>query len=220
VFDQSARLIGVSPVRGEIDGRGATHVPGARGGLMRAPPFRQGRQPRRSGRSSSVPLRSRRACGVKLKRPFRPPAGGRPRTRRRSCARLSRAWKGQAASPSGSACLTLARCVPSGRRRSGVGCTTAGTVGSQPTQSGLAARRVHRVFPGHKPRRSGRPETPSSRRARVARERQGSAAAETRLGLVVWSSQSSSSPSMPLACHIRRTSSVTSGHHGHLQSHR
>jgi hypothetical protein len=51
-------------------------------------------------------------------------------------------------------------------RRSGVGCTTAGTAGSRPTPSGLAARRGRRGFPGPKPRPSGRPETPSSRRPR------------------------------------------------------
>jgi hypothetical protein len=50
--------------------------------------------------------------------------------------------EGQAASPSGSVCLTLARFVPSGRRRSGVGCMKAGMAGSRPTPSGLAARRV------------------------------------------------------------------------------
>jgi hypothetical protein len=72
--------------------------------------------------------------------------------------------------------LDPGRSVPSGRRRSGVGCTTAGTAGSRPTPSGLAVRRGHRAFPGPKPRRSGRPETPSSRRARVARERQDSSA--------------------------------------------
>jgi hypothetical protein len=90
--------------------------------------------------------------------------------------RWSRAWKAPAASPSGWACWILGRCGPSGRRRSGVGCTTAGTAGSRPTPSGLAVRRVRRAFPGPKPRRSGRPETPSSRRARVARERQESSA--------------------------------------------
>jgi hypothetical protein len=47
----------------------------------------------------------------------------------------------------------------------------------------LVARRVRRAFPGRKFRRSGRPETPSSRRPRLAGERQDSAAAETRLGL-------------------------------------
>ena len=48
---------------------------------------------------------------------------------------------------------------------------------------GLGGVEGHRAFPGPKPRRSGRPETPSSRRPRVAGERQGSAAAETRVGL-------------------------------------
>jgi hypothetical protein len=109
--------------------------------------------------------------------------------------------------------------VPSGRRRSGAGCTTAGTVGSRPTRSGWAARRVHHAFPGRKPRRSARPETPSSRRAQGAK-RQGSAAPETRLGLVVWSGQSSSSPAVPLACHIGRTSSVPSGQPRSCSSHR
>jgi hypothetical protein len=65
----------------------------------------------------------------------------------------------------------------------GVGCMTAGTAGSRLMRSGLVARRVRRAFPGRKFRRSGRPEIPSSRRPRVAGERQDSAAAETRLGL-------------------------------------
>lgn len=46
----------------------------------------------------------------------------------------------------------------------GRGCTTAGTAGSRPTP-GLVVARGHRAFPAPKPRRSGRPETPSSRRA-------------------------------------------------------
>ena len=37
--------------------------------------------------------------------------------------------------------LDPGRCEPFGRRRSGVGCMTAGTAGSRPTRSGLAARR-------------------------------------------------------------------------------
>jgi hypothetical protein len=55
--------------------------------------------------------------------------------------------------------------------------------GQSATPSGLAVRRGRRAFPGPKPRPSGIPETPSSRRARVARERQDSAATETRVGL-------------------------------------
>jgi hypothetical protein len=51
--------------------------------------------------------------------------------------------------------------------------------GSRPTRSGLAARRGHRAFPGPKPRRSGRPKTPSSRRPRGAEKGQASAAAGT-----------------------------------------
>jgi len=80
--------------------------------------------------------------------------------------------EGQAALPYGLACLIQRRCGPSGRRRSGVGCTTVGTAGSRPTRSGLAVHKGRRDFPGPKPRPSGRPETPSSRRPRVARERQ------------------------------------------------
>jgi hypothetical protein len=75
--------------------------------------------------------------------------------------------------------LDPGRCEPFGRRRSGVGCMTAGTAGSRPTRSGLAARRGHRAFPAPKPRHSGRPKTPSSRRPRLAEKGQGSAAAET-----------------------------------------
>jgi hypothetical protein len=58
-----------------------------------------------------------------------------------------------------------------------------GTAGSRPTRSGLAARRVHHPLLGPKPRRSGRPKTPSSHRPRLAEKGQGSAAAETWVGL-------------------------------------
>lgn len=43
----------------------------------------------------------------------------------------------------------------------------------------LGGAEGHRAFPGPKPRRSGRPKTPSSRRPRLAEKGQGSAAAET-----------------------------------------